>query len=259
VEVVGTSGEVEEVPEDDITIFAAPPVFPNITVDPLDPEDPLTPVGTCTPRDTVQNPSFEWLEYPLLHWNISSPEDIYIFEGAGYGIDGGGFQSSDFFNFGDEVGWAAAGIEWFPTTPSQFTGATFTLSQLVEVCPLSNYEFTVYFQAFDFSSPSPDSTIVLNLGNTTRTFTWDENTVIPGQWQQFASAPFRSLAGEHFVELSITLTAAPSAFGSITNTGDGVTVGTNVEVYLDVINLVPLPAGALPVITDGTVNNTVVP
>jgi hypothetical protein len=201
----------------------------------------------------VQNPSFEWLDYPLLHWNISSPDDIYIFEGAGYGIDGGGFQSSEFFGFGDSVGWAAAGVEWYPTTPSEFTGESFTISQLVEVCPDTNYEFTAYFQLFAFNDPSPDSSITLNIGGSTRTFTWDEDTIITGNYQKLTSAGYHTKATEHFIELSITLYAAPSAFGEIDSTDNGVTVEVNVETYLDVINLVPLPAGPLPVITDGTV------
>jgi hypothetical protein len=194
----------------------------------------------------VQNPSFnqffQYWEITQVPTPTAGDADLLINDNATLVWTGDGlfgvqsyeeYQNPSTTNFGKQ--WQS--VAWSPTHENDSSGASVELEQWVDVCPGSQYTFTVEFQyAASGAKPAAgDCSLTLLLGeneNDAVVVDWASLTSL--LWAKQTSNTYTTWNDESSIPLSITLSCAHSV---------GITSTPTISGYIDDVRLVPVPDG----------------
>jgi hypothetical protein len=187
--------------------------------------------NSCTPYDTVVNPSFN---YYFANWTVTTdPQPPPDQAGQLYIVTGQGYPDGQVYNDGDWTEYTEVSLrvaEWNPTVTTDDGDVSAQLVQWVPVCSDTSYYFQIAFDSGSSVITSGDCSLGLLLGSDPESEVWSDWTDITGYE---ASGPLLSsntyTTGDDEVAIPITidLYCSPEA-----NFEDG-----NIRVHVDSVSL----------------------
>jgi hypothetical protein len=171
---------------------------------------------SCTPRDSVLNFSFS--EYiNLMNWTSASSNDYKIYEilytdaNFGYPLDNSYESYPNYFS---------AAFNFALQDSDPIRGLEAHLSQYVEVCPHSDYKFSIqyYWDSCKGSYDGHGCSVTLSLGNCRgKEYPWtDTKDLYPDKWNQIHSNTYHT-GNETYTKLDIHVKCSASAYYQASN------------------------------------------